>query len=246
MLLPWRIFMDGGGKLCYNRHRREAMEDMMKYKAVLFDMDGTVLDTLSDLTDAMNHTLREFGMPEITRERAAAALGNGAARYLAGAVPEGTPEELQREMLSVYAPWYDAHCQIKTAPYRGIPELLARLKAAGVGLAVISNKQDTAVRQLAAEHFAGLMDFAVGESAAVRRKPNPDAVLSAMRELGAERAECIYVGDTEVDLATAVNAGIDCAAVTWGFRTREQLITAGATRLFDTAETLGDYLLSMA
>ena len=207
-------------------------------------MDGTVLDTITDLTDAMNHTLLHFGMPEITRERAAAVLGNGAARFLAGAVPEGTPEALQKEMLAFYAPWYDAHCQIKTAPYAGIPELLSRLKAAGVALAVISNKQDTAVKQLAKEHFDGRMDFAVGESAAVRRKPNPDAVLAAMRALGAGKEECIYVGDTEVDLATAANAGIDCAAVTWGFRTREQLIAAGALRLFGTAEALGDYLLS--
>ena len=214
----------------------------MRYKAVLFDMDGTVLDTLGDLTNAVNHTLEAFGMPTLSRSEAAACLGNGAAWLIAHAVPAGTDEEKTAEVLRAYQPWYDSHCAILTAPYPGILPLMEALKDSGVKQAVISNKQDTAVKRLAAQHFPGLLDTAVGESAAVRRKPNPDAVLAALSHMGVEPREAVYVGDTEVDLATAQNAGMDCAIVGWGFRTKEQLLTSGAQRVFDTAEALLDWL----
>lgn len=215
----------------------------MKYKAVLFDMDGTVLNTLDDLTDSMNHALTQFGFPEITTAHAASVLGNGAGYFLDNSIPEGTPRELRDQILAEYAPWYDAHCQIKTAPYPGIAALMEKLRQAGIKLAVISNKQDSAVKPLAAQHFPGLLDFAVGESATVRRKPDPDAVLTALKALGVRREESIYIGDTEVDLQTAENAGTDCAAVTWGFRTAQQLKTLGAKHIFDSAEELGAFLL---
>ena len=189
----------------------------MKYKAVLFDMDGTVLDTLGDLAAAVNHTLREFSMPERSIAEVAAALGNGAA--------------------------YDAHCDILTGPYDGIVPLMEKLRERGVKLAVISNKQDTAVKPLAEKYFPGLLEIAVGESAEVRRKPNPDAVLAALRHIGVERGDAIYVGDTEVDLQTARNAGMECASVDWGFRTREQLVEIGAEHIFDTVQELEEYLL---
>ena len=185
----------------------------MRYKAVLFDMDGTVLDTLGDLTNAVNHTLRAFGMPERTRRETASFLGNGAAWLIAHAVPEGTSRETTAEVLRVYQPWYDAHCAIETAPYPGIPELMARLREAGIKQAVISNKQDSAVKLLAAQHFAGLLETAVGESATVRRKPNPDAVLAALAHMGVALEDAVYVGDTEVDIETAKNAGLACAVV---------------------------------
>lgn len=215
----------------------------MKYKAVLFDMDGTVLNTLDDLTDSMNHALREFSLPEISQREAAAVLGHGADYYVAGAVPKGSSKELVAQVLAVYAPWYDAHCQIKTGPYAGIVPLMEELRAKGVKLAVISNKQDSAVKPLAAKHFPGLLETAVGESETVRCKPNPDAVLEALRHMGVAREESIYIGDTEVDVATARNAGMDCAAVTWGFRTRERLEEEGAEHIFDTVEALGEFLL---
>lgn len=215
----------------------------MRYKAVLFDMDGTVLDTLGDLTDAVNHTMREFQMPERTKAEVASFLGNGAARLIACAVPQGTPPELTARVLEVYAPWYDSHCQIKTAPYPGIVELMKQLKEKGIRLAVISNKQDSAVKPLAARHFPGLLEIAIGESETVRRKPNPDAVLAALEHLGVERRESIYIGDTEVDIATARNAGMDCAAVTWGFRTRAQIEAEGVEHIFDSAEELGKFLM---
>ncbi|MBQ9686055.1 MAG: HAD family hydrolase [Oscillospiraceae bacterium] len=214
----------------------------MRYKAVLFDMDGTVLDTLGDLTNAVNHTLREFNMPELTRDEAAACLGNGAAWLIAHAVPAGTSEEQTAEVLRAYQPWYDSHCAILTAPYPGILPLMETLKERGVKQAVVSNKQDSAVKLLAERHFPGLLDTAVGESATVRRKPNPDAVLAALKHMGLELVDAVYVGDTEVDLATAQNAGMDCAIVGWGFRTEEQLLASGAARVFQTAEELLEWL----
>ena len=215
----------------------------MKYKAVLFDMDGTVLDTLGDLAAAVNHTLREFSMPERSIAEVAAALSNGAAYLIAHTVPAGTPKELTEKVLAAYAPYYDAHCDILTGPYDGIVPLMQKLRGSGVKLAVISNKQDTAVKPLAEKYFPGLLEIAVGESAEVRRKPNPDAVLAALRHIDVEREDAIYVGDTEVDLQTARNAGMECASVDWGFRTREQLIESGAEHIFETVQELEEYLL---
>ena len=215
----------------------------MKYKAVLFDMDGTVLDTLGDLAAAVNHTLREFSMPERSIAEVAAALSNGAAYLIAHTVPAWTPKELTDKVLAAYAPYYDAHCDILTGPYDGIVPLMEKLRDRGVKLAVISNKQDTAVKPLAEKYFPGLLEIAVGESAEVRRKPNPDAVLAALRHIGVEREDAIYVGDTEVDLQTARNAGMECASVDWGFRTREQLVEIGAEHIFDTVQELEEYLL---
>ena len=216
----------------------------MRYKAVLFDMDGTVLDTLGDLANACNHTLRAFGLPERTRDELAHFLGNGAAWLISHAVPDGTGEARTQEILHAYQPWYDAHCDIETAPYPGIVELMQALKAAGVRQAVISNKQDSAVQLLAARYFPGLLDYAVGESATVRRKPNPDAVLAALAHMGLKKEAAIYVGDTEVDIQTAKNAGLPCAVVGWGFRTEEELCACGAERIFRTADELKDWLLA--
>ena len=216
----------------------------MRYKAVLFDMDGTVLDTLGDLTNAVNHVLTLCGMPQREKREVAGFLGNGAAHLLAKSVPAGTSEEMLAEMLRVYQPWYDSHCAILTAPYPGILPMMEALREAGVKQAVISNKQDSAVRHLAEQHFPGLLEVAVGESATVRRKPNPDAVLAALREMGVSRDDAVYVGDTEVDLRTAENAGLACAAVGWGFRTEEQLRAAGAGHIFQSADELRDWLMA--
>lgn len=216
----------------------------MRYQAVLFDMDGTVLDTLADLTNAVNHILDEYAMPRRTPREVASFLGNGAARLLSKSVPAGTSDARLAEMLRVYQPWYDSHCAILTAPYPGILTLMKSLRKAGVKQAVISNKQDSAVKRLAAEHFPGLLETAVGESAAVRRKPNPDAVLAALREMDVAPEDAVYVGDTEVDLQTAENAGLACAVVGWGFRTEDELRAAGAERIFHSAEELGEWLLS--
>ena len=211
----------------------------MTYRGVLWDMDGTVLDTLEDLHAAINVSLRHFSLPEVSAEAVRAGLGNGAA-HLVSVV---APEDRRQEVLAFYKPYYDAHCNIQTRPYPGILPLMEALKGRGVRQAIISNKPHPAVKALAEAYFPGLLDSAVGESETVRRKPNPDAVLAAVKEMGLKLAECVYIGDTEVDLATARNAGMACIAVSWGFRSREQLIEAGALRIAASAEELAAMLL---
>ncbi len=215
----------------------------MRYEAILFDMDGTVLYTLEDLHDAINAALAHFGMPALTLPQVQAYVGNGSARLVELAVPAGTSAETQQAVLDWYKPYYDAHCNVKTRPYDGIPELMRELRAAGLRLVIISNKPDSAVRLLAEDHFPGLLDLAVGETAQVRRKPWPDMIEVSAAHLGLDKSRCLYVGDSEVDVLTAKNAGIDCASVCWGFRTRQQLLEAGAARIFDSTDSLRDWIL---
>lgn len=216
----------------------------MRYEAILFDMDGTVLYTLEDLHDAINAALAHFGMPALTLPQVCAYVGNGSARLVELAVPAGTSEETRQAVLDWYKPYYDAHCNVKTRPYDGIPALMRELRTAGLRLAIISNKPDSAVKLLAEDHFPGLLDLAVGETARVRRKPWPDMIDVSAARLGLDKSRCLYVGDSEVDVLTARNAGIDCASVCWGFRSREQLEEAGAARIFDSADALRDWILS--
>ena len=213
------------------------------YKAVLFDMDGTVLDTVGDLTDAINVSLAKFGFPARTVEEVKSFLGKGPAHFVNCAVPEGTDEATRQQVLAFYEPYYDSHCQIRTAPYPGIMELLNSLKDRGLRLAVISNKQEPAVKALAEQHFAGLLELAVGTNAHIRCKPDPSAVLAAMAELGVEKEETLYVGDMDVDLNTARNAGIDCVCVSWGFLGRKRLESIGAEHIVDNTEQLLDYIM---
>ena len=207
-------------------------------------MDGTVLDTLEDLYDSVNYSLAQFSLPEVSREHVRQNLGNGAVYLISHCVPQGCPAELQERVLAFYKPWYDAHCLIKTKPYSGILNLMHNLKEQGVQLAIISNKPDTAVQELAKAFFPGLLEIVVGESPAVRRKPAPDTVLSAANQLKLPVGSCVYIGDTEVDLHTAGNAGMDCIAVTWGFRSEDQLLSAGAKVLVNTPEELERTLLA--
>ena len=201
----------------------------MKYKAVLYDMDGTVLDTLADLTDAVNVSLRRFGLPEQPAMHVRDVLGNGARRLIMGCLPENTDERTADAVLEFYKPYYDAHCREKTAPYPGITELMQRLRDAGVKQAVVSNKPDGAVKELAELFFGGLIESAVGESETVRLKPCPDAVLAAAKLMGVSKDECVYVGDSEVDIETARRAGMDCISVAWGFRDEDMLRAEGAS-----------------
>ena len=204
----------------------------MKYQAVLFDMDGTVLDTLDDLYDSVNRSLAEFSLPPVSKAHVRRCLGNGAAYLVSHSVPAGCSPELEAEVLAFYKPWYDAHCLIKTAPYEGILPMMHALKKQGLRLAIISNKPDRAVQELS-----------VGESPSVRRKPAPDTVLTAAAQIGLSVDQCVYVGDSEVDLLTARNAGMDCISVTWGFRDEPQLLEAGAATLVHTPKELEGLLL---
>ena len=215
----------------------------MRYQAVLFDMDGTVLDTLADLYDSINHSLAEFSLPPVSREHVRQCLGNGAAYLVKHSVPADCSPELETKVLAFYKPWYDAHCLIKTSPYDGILPMMQALNAQGLRLAIISNKPDRAVQELSSAFFPGLLELSVGESPSVRRKPAPDTVLTAAARIGVSVEQCVYVGDSEVDLQTARNAGMDCISVTWGFRDEAQLVDAGATVLVHTPEALEALLL---
>lgn len=214
----------------------------MHYTSVLFDLDGTLLDTLGDLTAAMNRTLTRHGLPERTRQQMRAALGNGARRLMELSVPAGTDGALFETLLAEYNADYAAHCRIETAPYPGVDALLRQLHAQGRKLAIVSNKPDEAVRALRAEFFADTVPIAVGETAAIRRKPTPDMLLAAMAQLGAERTSTVYVGDSEVDIATARAAGLPCISVLWGFRDRDVLEQAGAQQFAADAGELARLL----
>lgn len=214
----------------------------MKYDAILYDMDGTVLDTLGDLCDSVNYATSQFGFPPVTEKQMAGFLGNGAKRLLSLSCPEGTDEETIDKVLAVYMPWYNTHCRIRTAPYEGIVEMMEKFREMGVKQAVISNKPDSAVKPLAEEFFPGILELAVGESKEVRRKPAPDSVFAAAKQMNVPVERCVYIGDTEVDIETAKNAGMDCIAVTWGFRSPEQLIESGAGVMVNNSDELFEAL----
>lgn len=188
---------------------------------ILFDLDGTLLDTLDDLADSVNHILRQFGYPERTREEVRQFVGNGAGRLIAQAVPAGADAE---PVLAAFQLYYGSHCQIKTKPYKGVLDVLAQL-ACKYPVAIVSNKPDHAVKTLCADLFPGI--YAMGESADCPRKPAPDMVRKAMSAIGVE--QCIYVGDSEVDVLTAKNAGVPCISVLWGFRDKADIEAAGGS-----------------
>jgi len=215
----------------------------MKYRYILFDMDGTVLDTLADLTNAVNYSLRHFSLPERSTEEIRAFLGDGARQLIQRSVPAGCDGELTERVLSFYNVWYAAHCLIETAPYPGILELMEKLRQAGCKLAIVSNKPHDAVVDLAESLFPGLLETAVGEQPGLRRKPDPDLVLYAMEKIGAVKEHSLYVGDSEPDILTARNVGIDCASVTWGFRSKQQLLDCGAKHIVGNMNELLSMIL---
>ncbi len=187
-------------------------------RTVVFDLDGTLLDTLADLSASVNHALREHHIPERSTAEVRQFLGNGIRYLMRHAAGEQLSEEAFAPVFDSFRQHYVEHCLDRTQPYPGIMPLLQELKRHGVKMAIVSNKLHPAVQELSHRFFDGFITSAVGESATVRRKPNPDAVLAALNELGSSPEEAIYVGDSEVDLATAKNAGLPCALVLWGFR----------------------------
>lgn len=201
--------------------------------ALIFDLDGTLLDTLEDLLSATNYALTANGFPKRTLEQLRRSVGNGAANQIRTSLPEHTGEETVRKVLADYLPYYREHCRIRTAPYPGIPEALAELQKC-YGLAIVSNKPDAAAKSLCAHFFPGIP--AIGQTEACPRKPAPDMVKKAMALLSARRA--IYIGDSEVDILTGQNAGIPCVSVAWGFRGEAALRTAGAQCLCRRPENL--------
>lgn len=208
----------------------------MKKTTVIFDLDGTLLDTLQDLADAVNYALRKEGMPERTIDEVRRFVGNGVRLLMIRAVPGGESNPLFEETFAQFKEYYGEHCNDNTKPYEGMIELLETLKSKGYSVAIVSNKIDFAVKELSALYFKGIVPVAIGEKEGVRRKPAPDTVREALKELGRIAEESVYVGDSDVDIETAKNAGMPCVSVLWGFRDREFLEEHGAKRYARTAE----------
>lgn len=211
------------------------------YDTVIFDLDGTLLYTLTDLTTAVNAALRKFGWRDRTLEEMRHFVGNGIRNLMDHAVPGGEQNPLFEEAFRAFKDAY-AVCQTDTTgPYEGIPEAVRELQAAGIKMAIVSNKYDGAVQNLNDDFFH--MDIAIGEREGVTRKPAPDSVFLAMEELGADPARTVYIGDSDVDLKTAQNAGLPCISALWGFRTREELKSYGAACIADTPADMVDLIL---
>ena len=208
--------------------------------ALLFDLDGTLLNTLEDLKDATNACLRQFGYPERTLEEIRRVVGNGAENQIRKSLPPETDEDTVQRLLKIYKEYYNSHCQNHTAPYGGIPEAMEILKK-DYPIAIVSNKPDPTVKTLCARYFGDT--YALGESADCPRKPAPDMVKKGMAALGADR--CIYIGDSEVDILTARNAGVPCLSVLWGFRDRDMLTENGAQWFCSSPDRLSQVIAQM-
>lgn len=214
------------------------------YHTAIFDLDGTLLDTLQDLADSTNYALALHHMPTRSVEEVRRFVGNGVGLLIHRAVPEGTDAELENQVLKDFRAHYLINMEHKTAPYPGVLELLDRLRAAGVHTAVVSNKFDGAVKGLCQAYFGDRVEVAIGESQDVARKPAPDTVFRALAELNVPAEGAVYIGDSDVDIQTAKNAGLPCLSVSWGFRNQEFLTAHGATTIVDTRAELTRLLLS--
>lgn len=213
----------------------------MRYATAIFDLDGTLLDTLADLHASVNHALRAFGLPERSVDEVRRFTGNGIAKLIGRSVPEGTPEELTARVFAEFTSFYNAHDYDRTLPYPGIPQAVARLEAAGVAMGLASNKGDVAVQNLMARFFPGMA--CTGEVPGVPRKPAPEPVDNVLARLGRTREGMVYVGDSEVDIALAANLGCDVIICSWGFRERDALLALGPTWMVDTADELANVIL---
>ena len=216
----------------------------MKIKAIIYDLDGTLTYTLTDLHLATNYALRRCGYAERSLEEIRSFVGNGVGMLIAQAVPEGTDEGATAACLKEFTAYYLQHCMDNTTLYDGVREMMQDIKKRGYLTAIVSNKVQSGVDELHARFFTGLVDVAIGERAGVPRKPAPDMVLAAIEALGVRRDECVYIGDSEVDVATARNSGLPCISVLWGFRDREALVEAGANTFAATPNEVLELLSS--
>ena len=214
----------------------------MKYKLIVFDLDGTLLDTLEDLADSTNHALVSQGQPARSLEEVRCFVGNGIRKLIERAVSEGCSPDVTEAIFEEFKTHYGVHCNDRTHAYDGIMELLAALRQNHYRLAVVSNKADFAVQSLCQLYFKGMLDVAVGEKEGIRRKPAPDMVDEVLRIMNVDRSDAVYIGDSDVDIATARNAGMDCISVTWGFRSENFLKEHGAEVLVDKPKELLRFL----
>ena len=208
----------------------------MKYKAIIFDLDGTLTDTLEDLHISVNHALQSCGLPERSLEEVRRFVGNGVRKLIERSVPEDTNSRTLEVCFEAFRSHYMIHCQDHTCLYPGVAYLLTALHARGYKMAVVSNKLQSGVDELAETFFNGVIDVAIGEQPGIPRKPAPDMVLAALKQLGVEPSEAIYVGDSDVDLQTAANSGLPCISVLWGFRNRDFLVAHGASVFVEQPE----------
>lgn len=205
------------------------MKENRRYDAVIFDLDGTLLDTLADLTNSVNAALGTFGLPSRTSDEIRQFVGNGIRRLMQQAIPGGEAHPEFQQIYDLFREHYGVHCMDETEPYPGILSLLDWMKKEDFHSAIVSNKADFAVKKLRDVYFDDLVGVAIGEREGCRRKPAPDSVLQALEELEVEPDRAVYVGDSDVDLLTARNAGLDCICVCWGFRSRDFLLACGAS-----------------
>ena len=219
---------------------------------IIFDLDGTLMNTLDDLHESVSYALRQAGLAPNPKQDTRRYLGNGVRNLVNRSVEQACPtadEALKERVFEIFRAYYVAHSMDKTAPYEGIPEMLKECKKRGFFTAIVSNKLDPAVKDLHKAFFADSIDVAIGETPTVKRKPAPDMVDEAIRQLSLlhgrsiEKSECVYVGDSEVDLQTAKNSDLPCIAVSWGFRDRDYLVEQGAKTIIDCPDELFEHIL---
>lgn len=210
----------------------------MKYDTYIFDLDGTLLNSIGDLTTSCNHAMQQYHLPTYTVEEVQMMVGNGVRKLLERAIPGGLSHPLFEEIEACFREYYLEHNLDTTQPYEGVLEMLHSLKTQQKKIAVVSNKFDTATKNLVSHFFSTDIQVAIGENKNIRKKPAPDTVYEAIRQLGAEKDSCVYIGDSDVDIETASNCGIPCISVLWGFRSKEFLLEHGATTLIEKPHQL--------
>lgn len=208
------------------------------FSTYIFDLDGTLIDSIGDLASSCNYALRKYGMGEYSVDEVRMMVGNGVKKLMERATPDGLANPLFDEVYACFRQHYMVHNLDTTRPYPGITETLAALKGRGKNLAVVSNKFYAATQELVAHFFGDLIHVAIGEREDIRKKPAPDTVMEAMRQLGVGADECVYIGDSDVDIDTARNSGMPCISVLWGFRSKEFLLEHGASRLISSPREL--------
>ena len=217
---------------------------MKKKDKVIFDLDGTLLNTLDDLRDSVNAVMKKYGYPQHSLEQIRTFVGNGIGKLMERSVPGGRENEQFEQAFADFKSYYTDHCQIKTKPYDGVVDLMKCLSEQGFKLAIVSNKNDAAVKELNEIYFSRYTNAAIGERKGVRRKPAPDSVYAALDQLGSDIEKAVYIGDSDVDYETAVHCGMDCILVSWGFRDRELLESFDGAVVVDRCAEIRELLCS--
>lgn len=215
----------------------------MSYKLAIFDLDGTILNSLEDLADSVNHALEMSSFPTHSIDEIRTFIGNGARLLIKRSLPEDSDEATVDCTLADFQAYYKTHGDIKTRPYDRVIPMLDKLKAHGIKLAVLSNKPDAATQALCKRYFGDIFDYVSGEKTGIPRKPAPDGVEVILNHLGINRCDAVYIGDSEVDVETALNSGLDCISTAWGFRDEATLKGAGAKCIVYDTDALIDNIL---